>query len=365
MSKFNKKITKYLNTQIFVTFFAFFVVISLIILGNQFFLVMSRSLSEAYLVSELVPLIFFKYIRDIPFVISFSFSLALIYSLNKLYKDSELIILTSCGFGDYKIFKILMPLIALVVFLVLILSLFVVPVINKKIDFIKDEANSRPEYIHFKEGIFQNFNNGSITLYADKIEGANENQMMKNIFLFSSLNNKVILSNTGEKIFDNKTNKVFLRLFDGKIYHNIDMKNIGDFSVSKFEKFEMLLYQSNYDYESKALNSVESDSIFMLIDSHDNDSFKELLYRLSISISLIIMSFLSIQFSKLRPRNTRNFALGYGLLSYIGYYNLLIYAKEIKSIDSHEIMLTFASAHIPFLFLVFIILLLRNNFSMR
>jgi len=365
MNIFKNRITKYLNTHIFVAFSAFFLVISLIVFGNQFFLVLNRSLSEGYLGSELIPLMVFKYLRDTPFVISFSFSLAITYSLNKLYKSSELIILANSGFGDYKLFKILLPMIASIFFVVSMISAFLVPEVNKEINYIKNDANSRPDYIFFKEGVFQNFKNESITFYADSTENNKENQAMKNIFLFLSEENKFLLSKTGEKIFDKQTGKVFLRLYNGNIYQNIDKKSIGETTISDFKKFEILIYEPNFNNENKANNSIETKNIISLFINHDSKSLKELFFRISISVALLVMSYLSIQLSRSSPRKKRNYSLGYGLLCYIGYYNLLLYAREIRELNSYEIMMTFISAHLPFLDLVFIIYFSRKNFSIR
>jgi len=365
MNKFNNIIIRFLNTQVLLTFFAFFIVISLIIFGNQFFLVLNRSLSAGYYGSELFQLMTLKYIRDTPFVISFSFSLATIYSLNRLYRNSEMVILTNSGAGDYKLFKILLPVIILIFLIVSFLISYVVPKVNKEINFIKNDASSRPDYIFFKEGVFQNFKNENFVFYAHKIENSDENQIMKNIFLFSAADNELILSETGEKIFSDLTGKVFLRLFNGKIYHNIGGNSIGDLSISDFKKFEILLYEPNIANEIKPINQAETENTYTLMTTYNNENFRELFFRLSISISFIVISFFSIQISKSNPRRTRNYSLGYGLLIYIGYYNLLLYTKEIGELNSYEIMLTFLSAHLPFLVLVLIIIFFRNNFSIR
>jgi len=361
MKKNNFIIRKLLNDQISVAFIAFFIVISLIIFGNQFFLVLSRSLSEGYLGSELFSLMIFKYFRDIPFVIGFSFSLALVYSLNRLYKSSELIILTNSGFGDFRLFKTLLPLISLVFFLVLVLISFIVPEVNKKINMIKDGANARPEYIFFKEGVFQNFNNERITFYTEKID----NGIMEKLFIYSPQDNRIILSNNGEKVHDEKTGKVFLRLFDGKIYQNIDIRSDKEPSISIFNKLEILLFEPSIAKKAKSRDSLDSISTYVLLFNPNKESFREFLYRLSTSIALIIMSFLSIQFARTNPRNTRNYALGFGLLVYIAYYNFLIYVREAEATSIQEIILNFFSAHLLFILLIFIISLFRNNFSIR
>jgi len=364
MNKFYNKITKFLSTQILLTFVAFFIVLSLIIFGNQFYLVFSRTLNDLYFGSELFLLILLKYLRDIPFIVSLSFSLAILYALNKLYKSSELVVLANSGFGDFRIFKILLPLIATTAFFVFYLTSFFVPQVNEKIELLKSKESSRPDYIFLKEEVFQKFKNQNATIYVSNVDSNSENQILKNIFLFLDKGNKVILANNGKKFLDEKTGKIFLTLFNGKIYQNLVTNDINNFSVSNFENFEILLYEPSLTDENKHIDSKESMNIVELIND-GNNSLREILYRFSVPISILIMSILSIQFSRVSPRNPRSYELGYGLLIYIAYYNLLIYVREIKISNYNDLMFIFTLPHIPFLILVFVIFIFRNHLTLR
>ena len=98
---------KFLSKQLIASFVSITSIIFLIIFGNQFFLVLSQSLNEGILTSELFPLMSLKVLRDLPFIIGLGFTLSLIFSLNRLYKSSEIVILNNAGLGEIQIFKIL------------------------------------------------------------------------------------------------------------------------------------------------------------------------------------------------------------------------------------------------------------------
>ena len=179
--------------------FGIFFILVLIVFGNQFFLVISQSLNEGYYSSEIFPLMILKLVRDLPFIVGLAFILAITYSINRLYKTSQAVILLSSGISDLKIFKLILPTIISITILISLFSLYFVPLVKEKIELIKLNASERPEYIFMKEGIFQNFQNGENTFYVEEISTIqdSDNQKLKNIFLYSKINDKLILANTG------------------------------------------------------------------------------------------------------------------------------------------------------------------------
>ncbi|HAP92457.1 MAG TPA: LPS export ABC transporter permease LptF, partial [Gammaproteobacteria bacterium] len=59
-----------------------FIVIGLVVFGNQLVLVIKESLRQGIPVVDLLPLIGFKMIRDIPLILSLSLFLAIILSVS-------------------------------------------------------------------------------------------------------------------------------------------------------------------------------------------------------------------------------------------------------------------------------------------
>jgi len=107
----NSKIFIYLTKRIVLSFFAIFTILTFIIFGNQLFLVLNQSLKVGFVSSELLPYMSLKVLRDMPFIISLGFSLAITFSLNYLYKNSEMVILNNAGIGDKQTIRLLSPLI--------------------------------------------------------------------------------------------------------------------------------------------------------------------------------------------------------------------------------------------------------------
>jgi len=88
----------------------------------------------------------------------------------------------------------------------------------------------------------------------------------------------------------------------------------------------------------------------------------ELMYRISVPISVFVMIFFAILLSKHNPRNKRNFGIGYTLITYIAYYNLMIYVYEISGELKEGIVLNFLLVHIIFAIYLSAILFYRKKY---
>lgn len=361
-------LSKYLSSQALVNFLSFFIVIALIILGNQFFLVISQSIKDGLYGFEIMPLVFLKFLRDLPFVISLSFCLAIIYTLNNLYKNSEIIIFTSAGVSDLKIAKAIFPLITIIMIFVSFLSFYFIPEIKKNIESLKNDAKSRPEYIFFKEGVFQNFGNDSRIFFSKKIESKENSgsQSLYDIFIYSEEEDKIILAKFGEKNLNTFSGDVFLDLINGKIYENLHNTFQTNPKVSNFNNLTIKIFDNPDDKNThNIMNLSEFKKITDLFFSKKIEDKVEFFYRISIPMSLLIGSLFSVMISKTNPRSKKNFAIGFGLIFYISYYNVITYFKEIDIETMHQVIQYFLVSHFVFFIMFLILVLNRNNFFIK
>ncbi len=362
MIKRNVIISSLISKNILISFLSFLTIFSLIIFGNQFFLVLKQSLNTNFLGYEIFNIVLFKYLRDINFIIILSFSLSVIYTLNRMYKTSEIVCLRNGGLSDIEIFKIISHVVS-TLFLVLLLSaLFISPEINKNITLITDKAKTRPDFIFLREAVFQNFENKDLTFYASEVtETSENNQRFNDVFLYDNHRNRLILSEKGIKKINPISGSVDLKLIDGKIYNNVNLPESDKTSISFFKEFTINIY-SDKENSANEIDSFEAKSFLNLFENRNNrESIIELIYRFSVPMSLVIMTILSIYLSKTNPRNKKNFSLGFGLILYLIYYNELLYFRDIEINSEIDLYYAFIIPHTTFLILLFIIHYLRKK----
>jgi len=354
-------ISKHYINSILINFVGILLILSLIIFGNQFFLVINRSFESGMFSSEIFSLMFLKLIRDMPLLVSLSLCLGIIYTINGFHKRSEVIIVNFGGLNEFDLVKKIISVIFIITFLIAVLAIIITPMSNKLIEDIKSNINSRPDYIFFKEGEFQNFQSG-VTFFANDVENLenSDNQILNDIFIFSEVDDKLVFSQKGYKeIFDGD---VFLRLNNGKIYENLSVAENNP-AIINFEEYRISLFKKT-DNLKNTVYKPQSKRIYELFLSNDLEDIAELFYRISIPILAVLASILSVYLSKHNPRNKRNFAFALAFISFIFYYYLILVVKIY--VESSMVSPSFSLLpHIFFLLIILIINFLRNKFLLK
>jgi len=103
------KIAKYIMRNLVTYFFAITFIIGLVVFGNQFVLTVQESIDRGIPFQELMPLISFNMIRDVPIILVLSIFLAVIITISQLYKNSEAIVMNSIGLGDKAFLSFIRP----------------------------------------------------------------------------------------------------------------------------------------------------------------------------------------------------------------------------------------------------------------
>jgi lipopolysaccharide export system permease protein len=123
----NTILAKYLMRNAWVLTGAVFLIISLVIFGNQVVSMIKESIKYGIPTTDLLPLISFNMIRDIPLILSLSLFLAIILTVSKFYKNSEAVVMNSLGLGDKHFMVFMQPVVLPVSLFILLLTTLVVP----------------------------------------------------------------------------------------------------------------------------------------------------------------------------------------------------------------------------------------------
>ncbi len=310
---------------------AVFIVIGLVVFGNQLVLVIKESLKQGVSVTDLFPLIGFKMIRDTPLILSLSLFLAIILAVSRLYKSSEAIVMNSLGLGDKHFMKFIQPIVLSIFLFVLFLTAVIVPWSKQQRALIMDQTESASKFSFIKEGEFQEFKNGDIVFYASKVSSGEDgnDQEMEEIFIYTLVGEESIitLAKQAQKYTDSISNSVYLRLKDGTRYHGFpgeENKKILKFGLYDLQIIDGKVEQSvtSSDIKTEGKNSMD------LFYSDDLKEIAELQWRLSQPISILLLSALGILLGKASPRGGKNLGMLFGVVIFILYNNALLIAKS-------------------------------------
>ena len=158
----NNIISKYLLRNLIGFFVAISFIIGLLVFGNQFVLTVQESVEHGIPVIELMPLISYNMLRDIPIILTLSLFLAIIISISQLYKNSEAVVMNSIGLGERDFIGFIQPMVILCFILIFYLTIFAVPWAKQQKSLAESQTANSSEFSFITEGKFESFKNGEI-----------------------------------------------------------------------------------------------------------------------------------------------------------------------------------------------------------
>ena len=333
----NTIISKYLLKSLVVFFIAIFFIIGLIIFGNQFVLTVQESIEHGIPIQELMPIIGFNMLRDLPVILSLSFFLSIIISISQLYKSSEAVVMNSIGIGDKSFIHLIQPVVMLLFLLVFFLTIYAVPWAKQQKSIAEDETVNASEFSFITEGKFESFKNGEIVFYASEsssVDNAGE-QNMEEIFIYLSKSDSpiVVLASEATKYTDSNNESIYLRLKDGVRYEGLP----GDENVNilNFDKYDLEIVSGEVQKTLSSFSEIEEKTSIDLLLDGGLLANAEIQWRLSQPISILILSIIGVLLGKTSPRTGKGVNLLFGVIIFMLYNNTLLVAKN--SIESGQL----------------------------
>ncbi|QKQ23978.1 LPS export ABC transporter permease LptF [Candidatus Ruthia endofausta] len=359
----NSILARYLMRNVLVLLSAVFIVIGLVVFGNQLVLVVKESLKEGIPVADLLPLVGFNMIRDVVLILSLSLLLAIILSVSKLYKDSEAIVMNSLGLGDKHFMMFIQPLVIFIFIFVLLLTTVVVPWSKQQKGLIIARSENASEFSFIKEGEFQEFKNGDIIFYASKVSDTDnaKEQNMEEIFIYTLVNNEpvITLAKQAQKYTNLNTNSVYLRLKNGTRYHGFPSDK--NKKILKFKLYDLQIIDGEVQKAINTVTKVESKSTSELLFSNKLTEIAEFQWRTSQPLSILILSVLGVLLGKTSPRSGKNLGVLVGVVAFIVYNNVLLIAKSALERGESSPIVGLWWVHLTMLLLIFIFYSIRHR----
>ena len=268
----------------------------------------------------------FNLLKHLPLLLSLTIFLAILLTLSRWYRDSEMIVWFSAGLSLHNLIKPILIFCVPLIILIASLSFYISPWAVQKSEEFKNGLQNRDELATIAPGSFKESKNEHRIFY---VEGFSElGSSVKNVFVQSIQNGKlgVIVSTKGKRE-KNEDGENYIVMEDGKRYEGHADSN--EFSITKFSKYGILIEKDTPKLVAIGASAgmVEAKSTIELLltqnKNNRNHYMAELMWRLSLPISAIILIFLAISMSFINPRTGRSMNIIIALLIFIIYNNLL------------------------------------------
>jgi len=352
----NTIISRYLLTNLFVFFFAITFIIVLIVFGNQFVLTVQEGISFGIPIKELMPLVGFNMLRDIPIILTLSLFLSIIITISQLYKNSEAVVMNSIGLGDRAFMNLIKPIIFFTFIIIFYLTMFAVPWAKQQKTYAEDETVNASEFSFITAGKFESFKNGDIVFYASESlsnDIAGE-QNMEEIFIYALENENpvIVVASEAKKYTDAKSDSIYLRLKNGTRYDGLP----GDENINilNFEKYDLEIVSGDIQKSIVSFSEIEERNTIDLLREGGVNANAEIQWRISQPISVLILSIFGVFLGKSSPRTGKGINLIFGVVIFMLYNNALLVSKS--AIESGQLSPLIGMWSIHLLLLLFLLI---------
>ncbi len=259
----------------------------------------------------------FNMVKFLPMLFSLTLFLAVLMTLSRWYRDSEMVIWFSAGLSINKWIKPVLTFTIPVVLVIAVLSLYIMPWATNKADEFRLELKSRDDLATISPGVFKESKHADRVFFIESFDALGN--VVKNIFVQSKQQDKlgIIVASQGSR-YEEENGDQFLLMENGRRYQGI--KGGAEYSTTEFEKYAIRVEAAEVVAEPPSTQAISSEE---LMTNPNPTNSAELQWRLAIPISALILTLLAIPLSSLDPRAGRSANFVMALVIYMIYNNLL------------------------------------------
>jgi lipopolysaccharide export system permease protein len=314
-------VERYVLREVVQTWLGVTGVLVAILVANQLSRVLGRAADNQYGRHVVIDLIALGAVMNLSVIVPVGLLLAVVLALGRLYHDSEMAALQACGFGPGRLFVPLFGFAAIIAVGLGWLTLFQVPRADQQAQLLRQSAIKEAQFGQLEAGRFQSFSGGDAVFYAERVD---EDGVLHNVFVQRESEGRieVALANSATYSKGDEDGSRLVTLFNGRRYEGVPGR--GDFRVIEFQEHGIPIptpatMRGTEDPDTKPTRE--------LIGSSAPSDIAQLQFRASAPLMAMLLTLIAVPLSRLHPRQGRYARVGYAVLVYFIYSNLLSASK--------------------------------------
>lgn len=337
-------INRYIIREILRTFAAVTPILLAILVGNQFARVLERAASERLPRDAMFELMGLKTVEFLTLLLPLALFFSIVMALGRLYRDSEMTALAACGIGWGRLYRPVLTLTGLVAAVIAWLSFVAVPDVTYRSFVLKEEAKRELQANLIVPNRFRSSPDGSLVFYARSAEG-DDAQILRDLFIQRREGDRIELA-VAPRGMQRETadGGRELVLYDGRRFMGVP--GTTEFRILEFAEHGIPIVVPPADLQPDNRDMVPT---LDLLFGADPEDWAELNWRLSAPVSLIVLALLAVPLARSGTRVSRFDRLGYAILVYLIYSNLLGVAQSLLARGETPYWLGFWWVHLPLL----------------
>ena len=259
----------------------------------------------------------FASLRYLPHLLSITLFISVLMTLTRSYRDSEMVVWFTSGQGLDSWIRPVLIFAAPATVVIAILSFFLSPWAIGKADVYRQQLESQDDIAAISPGVFKESRHAERVYFVEKL--AADLATVANIFVHSNENGEFGTTVAKRGYQETAPNgDRFLVMLNGRRY--IGPPGSAEYRIIEFEKYSVRIEANEV---KETLPSVKAMSMWTLIFDKSPVARSELVWRVGLPVSALVLSLLAIPMSFVNPRAGRSLNLMLAALLYTVYTNLV------------------------------------------
>ena len=259
----------------------------------------------------------FSALGVLPVLLSLTLFITVLLALNRAWRDSEMVIWFSSGLSLAAWLRPVLIFAAPLVFVIALLSLVISPWSAQMAEQYRSRLDSRDDISRVEAGTFGESRSKDRVFFVESVAG--DKSSVQNVFVSSVQHRRtgVMMSERGFTEYAPNGDR-FLVMLSGRRYEGVP--GDADFSVAEYDRYATRIQAKEGDEPEATQKSL---STLGLVENPTRVNLGELLWRVGVPLSALILALLAVPLSFVNPRAGRSINLLFALLTYMVYSNLL------------------------------------------
>jgi lipopolysaccharide export system permease protein len=296
---------------------ATFLVLLGISVTTQLVRLLGQAASGMITSTGVVALLGFTLVGYLPILLSLTLFIAVLMTLTRSYRDSEMVVWFSCGQGLSRWISPVLKFAAPLVLTIALLSLLLSPWSVEKSEEFRRQMDSRDDVAQVTPGVFHESRRADRVYLVEEVPG--KPNLVANVFVSSSQNGKdgVMVAQSGFQETAANGDR-FLVLLNGRRYEG--EPGSPEYRIFEFERYAMRIETGEAAERAPTTKTL---STFDLLRDPTPRNLGELSWRVGLPASALLLCLLAIPLSFVNPRAGRSMNIVLAILVYMVYSNLL------------------------------------------
>jgi lipopolysaccharide export system permease protein len=288
-----------------------------IVLTQTMIQLLGRAASGEVLPEAVVGLMAFGILRLLPLLLGISVFVAVLLTLTRSYRDSEMTVWFTSGLSIASWIKPVLQFALPIALISALLSFAVSPwSVAQSAEYLRLLA-SRDEVSSVTPGVFVESKSADRVFFVDKL--SERDDVVNNVFVQSTQNNRLGVMVAQKGFVETAPNgDRFVVLLNGRRYEGTP--GTLDYRTVDFDRYALRIEPREAKAQAPRMSATPT---LDLIQGGKPEQLAELHWRLSLPLSVVIMGLFAIPLSFVNPRSGRSWNLLFAVFSYFLYYNLL------------------------------------------